>query len=157
MQYINAHGTSTKKNDLFETIAYKATFGEHASKLAISSIKGSTGHSLGAAGAFEAVACVKAIETGTIPPTINYETPDPECDLNYTPNKPAKMDLRVALSDNLGFGGHNGVGQCCCLLLPAAACCLLPAACCLLPAACCLLPAAAASLSLRFVRPSPSH
>ena len=95
--------------DLFETIAYKATFGDHAQNLHISSIKGSTGHSLGAAGAFEAVACVKAIETGMIPPTINYETPDPECDLNYTPNKPVKADVRVALSDNLGFGGHNGV------------------------------------------------
>jgi 3-oxoacyl-(acyl-carrier-protein) synthase len=108
VDYINAHGTSTKKNDLFETIAFKATFGDHAQKLAISSIKGSTGHSLGAAGAFEAVACVKAIETGMIPPTINYETPDPECDLDYTPNKARKMDVRVAMSDNLGFGGHNG-------------------------------------------------
>ena len=108
VNYVNAHGTSTKKNDLFETIAYKAAFGDHAKKLHISSIKGSTGHSLGAAGAFEAVACVKAIEMGMIPPTINYETPDPECDLNYTPNKPVKADVRVALSDNLGFGGHNG-------------------------------------------------
>lgn len=87
VEYINAHGTSTKKNDLFETIAYKDTFGEHAKKLRISSIKGSTGHALGAAGGFEAVACVKALETGMIPPTINYETPDPECDLDYTPNK----------------------------------------------------------------------
>ena len=102
------HRTTTP-TDLFETIAYKATFGEHAQKLHISSIKGSTGHSLGAAGAFEAVACVKAIQTGMIPPTINYETPDPECDLNYTPNTPVKADVRVALSDNLGFGGHNGV------------------------------------------------
>lgn len=109
MQYINAHGTSTKKNDQFETIAYKSTFGDHASKLHISSIKGSTGHSLGAAGGFEAVACVKTIETGMIAPTINYETPDPDCDLNYTPNKPAKVDVKVAMSDNLGFGGHNGV------------------------------------------------
>lgn len=108
VDYINAHGTSTKKNDLFETIAFKATFGDHAQKLAISSIKGSTGHSLGAAGAFEAVACVKAIETGIVPPTINYETPDPECDLDYTPNKAKKMDVKVAMSDNLGFGGHNG-------------------------------------------------
>lgn len=110
MQYINAHGTSTKKNDQFETIAYKATFGDHASKLRISSIKGATGHSLGAAGAFEGIACVKALETGIIPPTINYETPDPDCDLDYTPNKSVKVDdLKVAMSDNLGFGGHNGV------------------------------------------------
>ncbi len=110
VDYINAHGTSTKKNDLFETIAYKATFGEEkARKLAISSIKGSTGHSLGAAGAFEAVACVKTIEKGIIAPTINYETPDPECDLDYTPNQARKMEVKVALSDNLGFGGHNGV------------------------------------------------
>lgn len=87
MQYINAHGTSTKKNDLFETIAFKDIFGENARKLSISSIKGSTGHSLGAAGGFEGIACVKAIETGIIPPTINYETPDPECDLDYTPNQ----------------------------------------------------------------------
>lgn len=110
VQYINAHGTSTKKNDLFETIAFKDTFGEHAKKLMISSIKGSTGHSLGAAGGFEAVACVKALELNTIPPTINYETPDPECDLDYTPNQARHVsNLRVAISDNLGFGGHNGV------------------------------------------------
>lgn len=108
--YINAHGTSTKKNDYFETVAYKEAFGEHARKLKISSIKGCTGHSLGAAGGFEAIACVKALETGTIPPTINYETPDPECDLDYTPNKAVTVaDLKVAVSDNLGFGGHNGV------------------------------------------------
>lgn len=87
VQYVNAHGTSTKKNDLFETIAYKHAFGEHAKQLRISSIKGSTGHSLGAAGGFEAIACVKALETGIIPPTINYEVPDPECDLDYTPNQ----------------------------------------------------------------------
>ena len=88
MDYINAHGPSTKKNDLFETIAFKHVFGEHATsgKLRISSIKGSTGHSLGAAGGLEAVACVKAIEKSVVPPTINYETPDPECDLNYTTN-----------------------------------------------------------------------
>lgn len=110
VQYINAHGTSTKKNDLFETIAFKDIFGDHARKLSISSIKGSTGHSLGAAGGFEGVACVKALETNIIPPTINYETPDPECDLDYTPNQAKKVDdLKVALSDNLGFGGHNGV------------------------------------------------
>lgn len=110
VQYINAHGTSTKKNDLFETIAFKDIFGAHARKLKISSIKGSTGHSLGAAGGFEAVACVKAIEASVVPPTINYETPDPECDLDYMVNHAAKVDdLKVVLSDNLGFGGHNGV------------------------------------------------
>lgn len=109
VNYINAHGTSTKKNDLFETIAYKKTFGDHAQKLLISSIKGSTGHSLGAAGAFEAIACVKTLETGKVAPTANYETPDPECDLNYTPNTAVTADVNVALSDNLGFGGHNGV------------------------------------------------
>ena len=110
IDYINAHGTSTKKNDLFETIAYKETFGEHASKLKISSIKGCTGHSLGAAGGFEAIACVKTLETGKIAPTINYEIPDPECDLNYTPNKcVTDSSITTALSDNLGFGGHNGV------------------------------------------------
>eukprot|EP01041_Mallomonas_annulata_P010034 gene10034-20896_t len=108
--YVNAHGTSTKKNDQFETVAFKAVFGDHAKNLKISSIKGCTGHSLGAAGGFEAIACVKALETGIIPPTINYETPDPDCDLDYTPNKAVSVpDLKVALSDNLGFGGHNGV------------------------------------------------
>jgi len=110
VDYINAHGTSTKKNDQFETIAYKKTFGDHANKVKISSIKGSTGHSLGAAGGFEGVACVKAIETGMIPPTINFETRDPDCDLDYTFNTAFKMpEIKVALSDNLGFGGHNGV------------------------------------------------
>lgn len=110
VQYINAHGTSTKKNDHFETVAYKEIFGDHARKIKISSIKGVTGHSLGAAGGFEAIACVKSLETGIIAPTINYETPDPECDLDYTPNVAVKIDdLKVVLSDNLGFGGHNGV------------------------------------------------
>jgi len=110
VDYINAHGTSTKKNDQFETVAFKSTFGDHATKLKISSIKGVTGHSLGAAGGFEAVACVKTLQTGIIAPTINYETPDPDCDLDYTVNVPFSMpDIKVALSDNLGFGGHNGV------------------------------------------------
>lgn len=110
VQYINAHGTSTKKNDLFETMAFKSTFGEHARRLKISSIKGSTGHSLGAAGGLEAIACVKALEQQVVPPTINYQTPDPECDLDYVPNHAQRVQgLRVALSDNLGFGGHNGV------------------------------------------------
>lgn len=110
VEYINAHGTSTKKNDQFETIAFKSTFGEHAKSLKISSIKGQTGHSLGAAGGFEAVACVKTLESGVIAPTINFETPDPDCDLNYCFNKAVQVPgIKVVLSDNLGFGGHNGV------------------------------------------------
>lgn len=107
LDYINAHGTSTHLNDKFETLAIKQCFGEHAYKLAISSTKGSTGHGLGAAAGFECIACIKAIETGIVPPTINYETPDPECDLNYTPNKAVKREIKTALNTNLGFGGHN--------------------------------------------------
>jgi len=107
--YINAHGTSTLLNDKFETMAIKAAFGEAAKRLAISSTKGTTGHALGAAGGLESIACVKAIETGIVPPTINYETPDPECDLDVTPNTAREMPVEVALNTNLGFGGHNGV------------------------------------------------
>ena len=107
--YINAHGTSTLLNDKFETMAIKAAFGEAAKRLAISSTKGTTGHALGAAGGLESIACVKAIETGIVPPTINYETPDPECDLDVTPNTAREMPVEVALNSNLGFGGHNGV------------------------------------------------
>ncbi len=107
VDYINAHGTSTHYNDLLETQAIKAVFGEHAKALNISSIKSMLGHLLGAAGAVEAVATVKTLETGTIPPTINYEHPDPECDLNYTPNKAVERNVEVAISDNLGFGGQN--------------------------------------------------
>jgi 3-oxoacyl-[acyl-carrier-protein] synthase II len=107
--YINAHGTSTLLNDKFETLAIKAAFGEAAKRVAISSTKGTTGHALGAAGGLESIACVKAIETGIVPPTINYETPDPECDLDVTPNTAREMPVEVALNSNLGFGGHNGV------------------------------------------------
>mmetsp|Transcript_4198 Transcript_4198/g.6259 ORF Transcript_4198/g.6259 Transcript_4198/m.6259 type:complete len:312 (-) Transcript_4198:64-999(-) len=109
--YVNAHGTSTAYNDKFETLALKRVFGEEgAKKLKISSTKGITGHALGAAGGYEAVACVKAIETGWVPPTINYETPDPDCDLDYVPNEKQNLgDVKVAVSNNLGFGGHNGV------------------------------------------------
>jgi beta-ketoacyl-acyl-carrier-protein synthase II len=107
VDYINAHGTSTELNDKFETMAIKTVFGEHAYKMAVSSTKGTTGHALGAAGGLECVACIKAIETGIVPPTINYETPDPECDLNITPNVAVKKDIKVALNNNLGFGGHN--------------------------------------------------
>lgn len=109
VDYINAHGTSTLLNDKFETAAIKTAFGEHAYKLAMSSTKGCTGHSLGAAGGLETIVCLKTIQTGVIPPTINYETPDPECDLDCTPNTPRERTVKVALNTNLGFGGHNGV------------------------------------------------
>ena len=110
VDYINAHGTSTPYNDKFETAAIKKAFGEElAYKINISSTKGATGHTLGAAGGLEAIAAVKAIETGVIPPTLNYETHDPDCDLNITPNKSIKREVKAALSSNLGFGGHNGV------------------------------------------------
>lgn len=108
VDYINAHGTSTIYNDRVETLAIKKTFGEdHARKLSISSTKSVTGHLLGAAGGVEFIACALAIRDGIVPPTINYETPDPECDLDYTPNKPKERDLNVVMSNSLGFGGHN--------------------------------------------------
>ena len=107
IQYINAHGTSTPYNDREETRAIKNVFGDHAEKLVISSTKSMTGHLLGAAGAVEAIACLKAIEDGCIPPTINQETPDPDCDLDYCANQARPMKLRVALSNSMGFGGHN--------------------------------------------------
>lgn len=107
IDYINAHGTSTEYNDKFETMAIKTALGEHAYKVAISSTKSMTGHLLGAAGAVEAIACVLAIRDQTLPPTINYETPDPECDLDYVPNVPRKAKVDITLSNSLGFGGHN--------------------------------------------------
>ncbi|HXG50850.1 MAG TPA: beta-ketoacyl-ACP synthase II [candidate division Zixibacteria bacterium] len=107
VDYINAHGTSTEYNDANETQAIKAVFGEHAHKLAVSSTKSMTGHLLGAAGAVEGIYSVLALYHGIIPPTINYENPDPECDLDYTPNQARKADLRVALSNSFGFGGTN--------------------------------------------------
>jgi 3-oxoacyl-[acyl-carrier-protein] synthase II len=107
IDYINAHGTSTPYNDKSETDAIKATFGEHAKKLSISSTKSMTGHLLGAAGGIELIASILAIKNGRIPPTINYEGPDPECDLNYTPNQPAEREIRNAISNTFGFGGHN--------------------------------------------------
>jgi 3-oxoacyl-[acyl-carrier-protein] synthase II len=107
IDYINAHGTSTPYNDKFETASIKKIFGEHATRLKISSTKSMTGHLLGAAGGIEAVVSVKAIETGTIPPTINLEQPDPECDLDYVPNQAVQVPVRAVLSNNLGFGGQN--------------------------------------------------
>lgn len=106
--YINAHGTSTHLNDAGETAAVKTAFGEASKSVMMSSTKGNTGHLLGAAGGVEAIACIKAIETGIVPPTINYKTPDEECDLDIVPNTPRKVQIQYAMSNSLGFGGHNG-------------------------------------------------
>ncbi len=108
IEYINAHGTSTPVGDRIETLAIKRVFGDHAYKLAVSSTKSMTGHLLGAAGGLESAIAAKVVETGTIPPTINYETPDPECDLDYVPNTMREAPVRVALSNSFGFGGTNG-------------------------------------------------
>ncbi|MCZ2258993.1 beta-ketoacyl-ACP synthase II [Sporosarcina sp. G11-34] len=105
--YINAHGTSTPYNDLFETMAAKKVFGEHAYKLAMSSTKSMTGHLLGAAGGIEAIFTVKALQEGILPPTTNYENADPECDIDCVPNVARKADIEYAMSNSLGFGGHN--------------------------------------------------
>jgi 3-oxoacyl-[acyl-carrier-protein] synthase II len=107
LDYINAHGTSTPLNDASETAAIKTMFGEHAYRLSISSTKSMTGHLLGAAGAVEAIATILALRNGKVPPTINYETPDPACDLDYTPNTPVDRKLTYGLSNTFGFGGHN--------------------------------------------------
>ena len=106
--YLNAHGTSTPYNDKSETTALKNVFGDHAKNgLMISSTKSMTGHLLGAAGAIEAAAVCKAIETKAVPPTINYVEPDPDCDLDYVPNESREAEVQVAMSNNSGFGGHN--------------------------------------------------
>ena len=107
VDYVNMHGTSTPLGDIGETKAIKKVFGEHAMKLNLSSTKSMTGHLLGAAGAVEAIASILAIKHGIVPPTINFSNPDPECDLNYTFNKPQKREVNVALSNAFGFGGHN--------------------------------------------------
>ncbi len=107
VDYINAHGTSTPYNDKFETMAVKAVFGDHAYRVPISSTKSMTAHLLGAAGGIEAIACLMAMRDGVIPPTINYETPDPDCDLDYVPNVARHAPVNIAVSNNLGFGGHN--------------------------------------------------
>lgn len=107
VDYINAHGTSTQLNDPMETRAIRSVFGAHADKLAISSTKSMMGHLMGAAGASEAIVCAKTLETGWVHPTINYEHPDPECDLYYVPNESKKLDPKVIMSNSFGFGGHN--------------------------------------------------
>jgi 3-oxoacyl-[acyl-carrier-protein] synthase II len=114
MVYINAHGTATQLGDKAETLAMKSVFGDHAKSLSISSTKSQLGHTLGASGGIELIATVKAIELGIVPPTINLETPDPDCDLDYTPNEPRERDITIAMSNSFGFGGHNAsviVGQ----------------------------------------------
>ena len=112
MDYINAHGTSTPYNDANETAAIKTVFGDRAHDIPVSSTKSMTGHLLGAAGAVEAIYSVLALHHGVLPPTINYQTPDPDCDLDYVPNEPRQAEIRVALSNSFGFGGTNA-----CILL----------------------------------------
>ena len=107
ISYINAPGTSTPQGDACETQAIKTVFGDHARRLAVSSTKGATGHMLGAAGSVEMAVCCKALETNIVPPTINYETPDPDCDLDYVPNKPREMEVNAIANNSFGFGGHN--------------------------------------------------
>ncbi|HZR20922.1 MAG TPA: beta-ketoacyl-ACP synthase II [Verrucomicrobiae bacterium] len=107
ISYINAHGTSTPQGDIAETEAIKTVFGDYARKLAVSSTKGATGHMLGAAGAVEMVVCAKALQNDTVPPTINYQVPDPDCDLDYVPNTARQMKVEAIVNNSFGFGGHN--------------------------------------------------
>jgi 3-oxoacyl-[acyl-carrier-protein] synthase II len=107
ISYINAHGTSTPQGDISETQAIKTVFGDHARRMPVSSTKGATGHMLGAAGAIEMTICAKALQTGAIPPTINYEHPDPECDLDYAPNSARELEVNAVVNNSFGFGGHN--------------------------------------------------
>jgi 3-oxoacyl-[acyl-carrier-protein] synthase II len=109
MDYYNAHGTGTQQNDTEETAMIKTVFGEHARKMAISSTKSVTGHLLGAAGAVELIALIKALSEGIVPPTMNYREPDPRCDLDYTPNEARERSLDIGISASLGFGGHNAI------------------------------------------------
>jgi 3-oxoacyl-[acyl-carrier-protein] synthase II len=114
IDYVNAHGTSTPLGDKAETQAVKRVFGEHARQLSISSTKSQLGHSLGASGGIEMVVTVKALTDGVVPPTINLTNPDPDCDLDYTPNQPRQRRIRYAMSNSFGFGGHNAslvIGQ----------------------------------------------
>src|SRR5262249_2512356 len=107
ISYINAHGTSTPQGDIAETEAIKVVFGDHARKLAVSSTKGATGHMLGAAGSVEMIVCAKALQTDTVPPTINYQVPDPECDLDCVPNTARQQKVQAIVNNSFGFGGHN--------------------------------------------------
>lgn len=109
IDYINAHGTGTQLNEKYETLAIKGALGEHAYHVPISSTKSMTGHMLGAAGSMEAIFCIKALHEGIVPPTINQEVPDPDCDLDYVPNEARQVDVRYAMSNSMGFGGHNAV------------------------------------------------
>ena len=109
VSYVNAHGTSTPVNDKFETVAIKKVFGDYAKNVPISSTKSMTGHLLGAAGAIEAIVCIKALQEGFIPPTVGYKVSDPDCDLDYVPNVGRQQDINYAMSNSLGFGGHNAV------------------------------------------------
>ena len=107
IDYVNAHGTSTPLGDRAETVALKSVFGDHAYKLSVSSTKSQLGHSLGASGGIELVLSIKALNQGIVPPTINLDNPDPDCDLDYTPNEPRQRELNIAMSNSFGFGGHN--------------------------------------------------